>query len=61
MKGIFTIVALVLLAGCATPPKTPVCRGEFRAVNKPRIAGELPGADTRLALCPGNVTGARHG
>lgn len=61
MKQISIAMALVLLAGCTTPPKTPVCRGEFRHVNKSRVAGELLGADTRLVICPANVTGERHG
>lgn len=61
MKEILIVVAFVLLAGCASPPKAPVCRGEFRPVNKQRLAGELPGADKRLVQCPAEVTGERHG
>lgn len=61
MKNILTLVALVLLAGCATPPKAAVCSGEFRPVNKSRLAGILPDANMRLVHCPADVTGERHG
>ena len=61
MKHISIVMALVLLAGCATPPKAAVCNGEFRPVNKSRLAGELAAANTRLALCPADAIGDRHG
>ena len=61
MKHIPIVVALVLLAGCATPPKATVCSGEFRPVNKSRVAGESPSASTRLVHCPADATGDRHG
>lgn len=61
MKHISIVAALVLVAGCAAPPKAAVCRGEFRPVNQQRLAWELPTADTRLVLCPVDVPGERHG
>lgn len=61
MKTAALFAALVLLTGCATQPKPPVCRGDFRPVNKPRVAAQLPDVDARLALCPVNMKGANHG
>lgn len=59
MRYIVGLTAFCLLAGCAgSPPKPPMCQGEFRPVNIEQTSAALnPGMN--LALCQGDGY-ARH-